>query len=976
MTDRKVTRVRYYERQVLRLRDFTEEQRYHLAMRRRHNIGMHRWGIVQGLDLTYDENESQFFVEPGLAIDGYGRELILPTRYPISQRLFSVYDSDTLDVWLLYIEKALATEQSRREVCDDSQDPNDRVLELGQVELTAADPARRDRRRPQNVPESDLDFDATRPPADGESRWPVFLGQVMREPVDPDRREFVFRFESNDRPYAGLQCQTIESPSGRASVQLDSELATDPYQFAVRIGSDSPIETKTAPSLFVDANHDIGVRGDTTVHGDVSITGGNALVLREQTDTELPLRPWQLYHRVGETEGEAETGESNLSEEQRSRPTTHELRLVIEGREPFTDANNASFVVGRSEDDQFKPALTVGQDGNVVVHGNLKVEGQIEKTDTADDAIDPSTQQVLSSLFQSTILGGTQLSESSEQVTAFLDRSQGRRFAANELTKRKGDELAVALVKDERLAELIRQFDGVAEADLRLPSALTSTLNDDEESDFAREAIAKGVADASDQSELQTLVRNKHFDAFVRLIGGVGGALDKWIEGKQIASELVQETRLKQLIRQLADDQGAELSSSLTTTLGNESDNKSVREAIAKGVADASDQSKLQTLVQDDHFDAFVRLIGGVGGALDKWLQEKRIASELVKDTRLEQLIRHLSEEEGEKLSTDLTTTLGDGNDNKSTRESIIKGVAEASDGNDLQDLVQEQHFDAFLTLIGGLDNALAKSLPEEDVARASGIPLTSSVADVRDAIVQILKRPPGEDGKHDAGREAVLAALEHLSRDDDDTGRTALTAAINAEITDTSGNVSKPYADALMTLVGSELVPDPDELLGELADSFNFPEHSGEDVSESLTSFVQTLIEKDKLDDVLHQVFAAGQQAAVSSVLAEQDAQEHLPFLERFLRNIAGRTSLVHGIADLASHEQDEPEGFTRLIADITTPSGAISTSQIELGLSAAVNGLGDEQKKIMLGRMVKFGEAVSEKAGAMIDAIPDSGT
>lgn len=42
-----VKRLNYYDHQFLRAPDFTDEQHYHLGMRRLHNSSLHTWGIVQ-----------------------------------------------------------------------------------------------------------------------------------------------------------------------------------------------------------------------------------------------------------------------------------------------------------------------------------------------------------------------------------------------------------------------------------------------------------------------------------------------------------------------------------------------------------------------------------------------------------------------------------------------------------------------------------------------------------------------------------------------------------------------------------------------------------------------------------------------------------------------------------------------------------------------------------------------------------------
>ena len=91
------TRVHYYDRQYLRTQDFDAEQHYHLTAHRRHDIARHVGGIVAGLAVVAS-GDGELTVQPGVAVDGYGRLLVLTSPAPISSAAFTDRGSDVLDV--------------------------------------------------------------------------------------------------------------------------------------------------------------------------------------------------------------------------------------------------------------------------------------------------------------------------------------------------------------------------------------------------------------------------------------------------------------------------------------------------------------------------------------------------------------------------------------------------------------------------------------------------------------------------------------------------------------------------------------------------------------------------------------------------------------------------------------------------------------------------------------------------------------
>src|ERR1700722_14092325 len=103
-----ILRLHYYERQYLGAADLEDQQTYLRDMRRRHNIGHHTWGIVAGLDLVEtpvpgDPTAVNFFIQPGMAIDGFGREIIVMAPTSLDPGLFASFTGvGPHDVYISY----------------------------------------------------------------------------------------------------------------------------------------------------------------------------------------------------------------------------------------------------------------------------------------------------------------------------------------------------------------------------------------------------------------------------------------------------------------------------------------------------------------------------------------------------------------------------------------------------------------------------------------------------------------------------------------------------------------------------------------------------------------------------------------------------------------------------------------------------------------------------------------------------------
>lgn len=79
-------RPRFFEGQLLSAKDLEAEQVYFLEKQKRHNRGLHGYGVVSGMDVS--SNNDVLIVSDGMALDSFGNEIVLPNclEIPIKQR--------------------------------------------------------------------------------------------------------------------------------------------------------------------------------------------------------------------------------------------------------------------------------------------------------------------------------------------------------------------------------------------------------------------------------------------------------------------------------------------------------------------------------------------------------------------------------------------------------------------------------------------------------------------------------------------------------------------------------------------------------------------------------------------------------------------------------------------------------------------------------------------------------------------------
>jgi hypothetical protein len=250
-----IERLNYYEGEFLGALDFQAEQEYHRDMRRRHNVGQHTWGIVSGLDLVLIPNgltaangpAVDIYIQPGMAIDGFGREIVVLNKTQLTQDLFAPYanvnipGSQTMYLWISYAQLML---RPPTDACTQINQPN----AFGRVQEAFALTATKDVTGPTNdlivvdgrslpapvapgspSPPPPLPGDIVVPNDDSipyqefstdeaSVNWYIPIGQVS---WDPSTGLFENRADLavNGRQYAGNVTAAVLSPSSSLTIQ-------------------------------------------------------------------------------------------------------------------------------------------------------------------------------------------------------------------------------------------------------------------------------------------------------------------------------------------------------------------------------------------------------------------------------------------------------------------------------------------------------------------------------------------------------------------------------------------------------------------------------------------------------------------------------------------------------------------------------------------------------------------------------------
>ena len=245
-----IERLNYYEGEYLGAVEFDAEQEYHRDMRRRHNIGQHTWGIVAGLELAQvlnggPNNEVDVFVMPGMAVDGFGREIVVLGKAQITQEPFAPYYDSTLGsapkqmyLWIAYDQSLIRPSQDaclsanrtdafgrvqetyRIAVTADPTSPPDDPLVVDGAEISppAAPPA-----TPPAPGQIVLPYDGSVPYQEFEQdntvlNWFIPLGRVLWDPHQELFLNLPPASAAQGRRYTGDVTGTLYTPGGALTI--------------------------------------------------------------------------------------------------------------------------------------------------------------------------------------------------------------------------------------------------------------------------------------------------------------------------------------------------------------------------------------------------------------------------------------------------------------------------------------------------------------------------------------------------------------------------------------------------------------------------------------------------------------------------------------------------------------------------------------------------------------------------------------
>lgn len=267
MADDVTQRMNYFDHQFLRVDDFSQEQSYQLDRRRRHNRLLHVWGIAEGLTLTAANGATGVTVQPGTAIDGAGREIVLAN-------VSSAVDLSGHAGKVVYVTIAYGEELSDP-TSDAGVQGNRRWTETPKIEISETPPAQQDQQLILGRVTLDNNSRSTGKADDGDGQNQRRLAGVVAGDL-----------QANSLTLTNPEVAPDASPRFQADrngfVQASGPFGPLKIQGDLGVAKSVGIGTLDTPKARLE------VAGDVVVSGNSNVTMGRALLMMGRTDQSNP----------------------------------------------------------------------------------------------------------------------------------------------------------------------------------------------------------------------------------------------------------------------------------------------------------------------------------------------------------------------------------------------------------------------------------------------------------------------------------------------------------------------------------------------------------------------------------------------------------------------------------------------------------------------------------------------------------------